>query len=181
MIAAHLEPKGLEPSAIPLTTHEPEERLKRAITGSDKLRDAILTAKGYIVQQPEVVAPLPLPPPPKFKPRKCRRGRPKGSHKIRQPNATIAHIQALIATHFKLTVDQLVNGGKNYKFARPRQVAMYAARKATTASYPDIAFQFGGRDHTTVLHAFWQIEKRLAANDSETIKALIAVHAGIGE
>jgi chromosomal replication initiator protein len=49
--------------------------------------------------------------------------------------------------------------------ARPRQAAMYLAKQLTTRSYPDIGRRFGGRDHTTVLHAVRKIEE-LKASDA---------------
>ena len=50
--------------------------------------------------------------------------------------------------------------------ARPRQIAMYLAKNLTTSSYPEIGRKFGGRDHTTIMHAVKKVEE-LLINDSE--------------
>jgi chromosomal replication initiator protein len=61
--------------------------------------------------------------------------------------------------------------------ALPRQVAMYLAKKLTTLSLPEIGKSFGGRDHTTVLHAFRKIQEAMIGDDAltEDIKLLINV------
>jgi chromosomal replication initiator protein len=60
----------------------------------------------------------------------------------------------------------LMPGTRPGVVARPRQVAMYLSKQLTPKSLPDIGRRFGGRDHTTVIHAVRQIEK-LRASDSE--------------
>lgn len=176
MIAAHLEPKGLDPDTPAFGGFLGDaERKDDATLGSAKLRDAILLAKGYT----PVVIPFPSKPP-VFKPRKCKPKARKGWRKARTPNAKIEQIKALVADHFELSVRSLMSRCKRDRIARPRQIAMYLARKTTTASYPDIALLFGGRDHTTVIHAVRMVEKRSAAGDRKTVAALISVHAVIG-
>ena len=49
--------------------------------------------------------------------------------------------------------------------ARPRQIAMYLCKQLTTRSYPDIGRRFGGRDHTTVLHAVKKIDQLMAEDE----------------
>jgi chromosomal replication initiator protein len=63
--------------------------------------------------------------------------------------------------------------------ARPRQVAMYLAKMLTSLSYPEIGRQFGGRDHTTVMHAVRAIEQHMDTNpeiaeDVQLLKSLLA-------
>jgi hypothetical protein len=151
--------------------------------GSQMLRDAILRAKGYPLPEPLIIAPVaPLTPPaPKFHARKVAQGRPKKRGRKRSGHShKVETIKALIAAHFKLSLDDLLTKNRAYERSHPRQIAMYLARKATTVSYPRIGKQFGGMDHTTVVYAVRQVEKRIAAKDAETINALHAVHAVIG-
>lgn len=75
-------------------------------------------------------------------------------------------IQDVVAEHFELSFDELLSGGRSRSFARPRQVAMYLCKRLTRRSYPDIGRRFGGRDHTTVLHAVRTIE-RLSTEDPD--------------
>ena len=72
---------------------------------------------------------------------------------------TVDEIQKTVAAHFALKQEDLLSARRARSVARPRQVAMYLAKSLTTRSYPDIGRRFGGRDHTTVLHAVRVIEK----------------------
>jgi chromosomal replication initiator protein len=71
---------------------------------------------------------------------------------------TVDEIQKATAEHFALKQADLLCERRTRAIARPRQVAMYLAKTLTTRSYPDIGRRFGGRDHTTVLHAVRRIE-----------------------
>lgn len=87
---------------------------------------------------------------------------------------TVDEIQKLVCEHFALKQVDLLSQRRTRAVARPRQVAMYLAKTLTTRSYPDIGRRFGGRDHTTVLHAVRQIERFKAedpamASDVETL------------
>lgn len=153
-----------------------------AINGSRNLRDAILVAKGYQLT-PQNAPPPQNVPLPKFKTitvERKPRGRPRGITKVRRLNAKIAQIQALVAAHFDMSVETLLSPARGYKIVRPRQVAMFLSRKSTKASLLDIAHQFGGRDHTTVINAIQRVEQRLADTHSETLGAVWAVHKVIG-
>ena len=66
---------------------------------------------------------------------------------------TIEEIQRKTAEFYKLDLRELHSPRRARRVARPRQVAMYLARELTSRSLPDIGRRFGGRDHTTVLHA----------------------------
>ena len=71
---------------------------------------------------------------------------------------SIEDIQRRTAEFYKLEVKDFHSPQRARRVARPRQVAMYLARKLTTRSLPEIGRRFGGRDHTTVLHACKRIE-----------------------
>ena len=66
---------------------------------------------------------------------------------------TIAAIQKAVADYFGVTVDDLLSRRRTRNITLPRQVAMYLARELTDESLPRIGQEFGGRDHTTVIHA----------------------------
>jgi len=71
---------------------------------------------------------------------------------------SIEDIQRKTAEFYKLDVRDFHSPQRARRVARPRQVAMYLSRKLTTRSLPEIGRRFGGRDHTTVLHACRRIE-----------------------
>ncbi len=72
---------------------------------------------------------------------------------------TIENIQKTVAEFYKLRVSDLVSKRRNRSIARPRQVAMALAKEVTNHSLPEIGDAFGGRDHTTVLHACRKIKE----------------------
>lgn len=78
---------------------------------------------------------------------------------------TIDEIQKKVAEHFNVRVADMHSARRARAVARPRQVAMYLAKQLTPRSLPEIGRKFGGRDHTTVIHAVRKIEE-LAAYDS---------------
>ncbi len=87
---------------------------------------------------------------------------------------TIEEIQKRVAEHFNIRMSDMHSARRARAVARPRQVAMYLAKQLTTRSLPEIGRKFGGRDHTTVMHAVRQIDK-LRADDislSEDIELL---------
>jgi len=77
---------------------------------------------------------------------------------------TIDNIQKTVAQHYKLRVAELVSKRRTRSIARPRQVAMALAKELTNHSLPEIGDAFGGRDHTTVLHACRKV-RDLREND----------------
>lgn len=79
---------------------------------------------------------------------------------------TVENIQKTVADYFKIKVSDLFSKKRTRQIARPRQVAMWLAKNLTSQSYPSIGEAFGGRDHTTVLHAVRTIES-LRAKDNE--------------
>ncbi len=71
---------------------------------------------------------------------------------------TIENIQKTVAQYYKIRVADLMSKRRNRAVARPRQVAMSLAKELTERSYPEIGDAFGGKDHTTVLHACKRIK-----------------------
>jgi chromosomal replication initiator protein len=83
-----------------------------------------------------------------------------------QRRISIDEIQTQVAEHYRIRKAEMTSARRAREVARPRQVAMYLSKQLTPKSLPDIGRRFGGRDHTTVIHAVRQIEK-LRASDSE--------------
>ena len=83
-----------------------------------------------------------------------------------QRRISIDEIQTQVAEHYRIRKAEMTSARRAREVARPRQVAMYLSKQLTPKSLPDIGRRFGGRDHTTVIHAVKQIE-RLRASDSE--------------
>ncbi len=88
---------------------------------------------------------------------------------------TIDNIQRTVAEHYKIKMSDMVSKRRSRSVARPRQVAMALAKELTNRSLPEIGDAFGGRDHTTVLHACRKVkELRDSSSDiSEDMKILI--------
>ena len=72
---------------------------------------------------------------------------------------TIEEIQRQVASHYQLRIGDMHSARRSRSIARPRQIAMYLAKQLTQHSLPDIGRRFGGRDHTTVLHAVKKIDE----------------------
>jgi chromosomal replication initiator protein len=77
----------------------------------------------------------------------------------------IEDIQRIVARHYNVSRGDLLSSRRTANVVRPRQVAMYLAKTLTLRSLPEIGRRFGGRDHTTVLHAVRKIEN-LVGNDT---------------
>ncbi len=80
---------------------------------------------------------------------------------------TINNIQKTVAEYYKIRVADLHSKRRSRQVARPRQMAMALAKELTNHSLPEIGDAFGGRDHTTVLHACRKINT-LVSNDVRT-------------
>jgi chromosomal replication initiator protein len=74
---------------------------------------------------------------------------------------TIPGIQAVVSDYFGLTIDVLKSKKRSQAVAHPRQIAMYLSRELTRYSFPDIGGYFGGKDHTTVMHAYNKISNEI--------------------
>ena len=72
---------------------------------------------------------------------------------------TIDEIQRKVAEHYNIKMSDMHSARRARNVARPRQVAMYLAKQLTARSLPEIGRKFGGRDHTTVMHAVRKIEE----------------------
>jgi len=77
---------------------------------------------------------------------------------------TIENIQKTVAEYYKIKMADILSKRRNRSLARPRQMAMMLAKELTNHSLPEIGDAFGGRDHTTVLHACRTI-RRLMESD----------------
>ena len=78
---------------------------------------------------------------------------------------TISTIQEAIADYFNLRIEELKSQRRTRNIAYPRQIAMYLCRKLTDMSLPKIGEEFGGRDHTTVIHAYEKISESLKTDE----------------
>ena len=91
---------------------------------------------------------------------------------------TIEDIQKRVAEHYNVRIADMHSPRRARAVARPRQVAMYLAKQLTTRSLPEIGRKFGGRDHTTVMHAVRRIEELRqtesgVAEDVDLLKRMI--------
>ena len=90
----------------------------------------------------------------------------------------IEDIQRVVSRHYNVSKADLLSSRRTRTIVRPRQVAMYLAKVLTPRSLPEIGRRFGGRDHTTVLHAVRKIEglvsgDKLLAEEIELLKRMI--------
>ena len=87
---------------------------------------------------------------------------------------TIEEIQKRVAEHFNIRLSEMYSSRRARAVARPRQIAMYLAKQLTARSLPEIGRKFGGRDHTTVMHAVRKVEELKATDNgfSEDVELL---------
>ena len=90
----------------------------------------------------------------------------------------IEDIQRIVARHYNVSRQELVSNRRTRVIVKPRQIAMYLAKMLTPRSFPEIGRRFGGRDHTTVLHAVRKIEELISGDtklghEVELLKRLI--------
>jgi len=100
--------------------------------------------------------------------------RPESNHPVR-----IEDILRVVGRHYNVPKSDLLSPRRARSIVVPRQIGMYLAKKLTPRSLPEIGRRFGGRDHSTVLHAVRKIEREIAA--SETLNREIAMLARIIE
>jgi chromosomal replication initiator protein len=91
-----------------------------------------------------------------------------------QRRITIDEIQRAVSAHFEVKQIDLISERRAVAIARPRQIAMYLAKRLTTRSLPEIGRKFGNRDHSTVIHAVRRIEE-LRGKDCEIDTAVRAL------
>jgi chromosomal replication initiator protein len=92
---------------------------------------------------------------------------------------TIDEIQRRVAEHFNIKMAEMTSSRRARIVARPRQVAMYLAKQLTSRSLPEIGRKFGGRDHTTVMHAVRKIEE-LSVSDRALAEDVELLHRMLG-
>ncbi|MGW9229904.1 chromosomal replication initiator protein DnaA [Pseudorhizobium sp. NPDC055634] len=90
----------------------------------------------------------------------------------------IEDIQRIVARHYNVSRQELVSNRRTRVVVKPRQIAMYLSKTLTPRSFPEIGRRFGGRDHTTVLHAVRKIEELISGDtklchEVELLKRLI--------
>lgn len=83
----------------------------------------------------------------------------------------ISHIQKKVCDFYQLNLSELLSQNRSRNLARPRQIAMYLCKKLTCSSLSEIAKQFGGKDHSTVIHNINKVES-LAKSDQEISKQI---------
>ena len=81
------------------------------------------------------------------------------------PAATVDSIQKLVANYYNLPVSELKSKNNSHQIAFPRQIAMYLCKQLTRCSLPEIGRRFGGKHHSTVIHAVQKIEKKRKRRD----------------
>ncbi len=97
---------------------------------------------------------------------------------LQEKLVTVENIQKTVAEYYKIRVADLLSKRRSRSIARPRQVAMALAKELTTHSLPEIGDAFGGRDHTTVMHACKRVkelresERRLGEDFSNLLRTL---------
>lgn len=90
---------------------------------------------------------------------------------------TVRDIQNAVADSFDVAREDMTSRDRRKKKARARQVAMYLTRQLTPYSLPRIGVFFGGRDHTTVIHAIRATEAMLSNNEQIAVKVQALRHA----
>ena len=87
------------------------------------------------------------------------------AHIKQAKSITIDSIQDIVSSYFNLRVQDFKSQKRTRNVAYPRQIAMYLSRKLTDMSLPKIGEEFGGRDHTTVIHAYEKISENLKTDE----------------
>lgn len=79
-------------------------------------------------------------------------------------NNTIHRIQRIVSEYFQISVEDIKSKKRSSNISFPRQIAMYLCRTTTDESFPKIGIEFGGKDHSTVMHSVEKIEKEIKNN-----------------
>ena len=90
---------------------------------------------------------------------------------VRGRQVSVENIQKTVADYYKIKVSDILSKKRSRNFSRPRQIAMSLTRELTNLSFPEIGASFGGRHHTTIMHACDEIET-LRINDHNIGQAL---------
>jgi len=92
---------------------------------------------------------------------------------------SIPEVQAIVAAHFEISVEQMTSSSRAARVAWPRQVAIHLAREVTGESLPSIGRAFGGRNHATVMHACKRVSERLK-NDQQVVDEIARLSRLVG-
>ena len=94
--------------------------------------------------------------------------------KVNDRKTSVEEIQKKVADYFNIRFNDMISVRRSRLVARPRQVAMYLSKTYTPKSLPEIGRMFGGRDHTTVMHAIKKVQELCKEDSSfaEHIKVL---------
>jgi chromosomal replication initiator protein len=93
---------------------------------------------------------------------------------------TVTQIKKATCAYFGITHDELVGPCRKYVFSRPRQIAMFLARKHTSLSFPQISSRFD-RDHSTAVHAIQRLIERLDSNkDPSWMVDVVSIENSLG-
>lgn len=90
-------------------------------------------------------------------------------------NITVDRIQKVIADYYNISVSDIKGRKRDKRIVFPRQIAIYISRELTDYSYPDLGIEFGGKDHTTIMHSYNTISDQLKTDSSldSTINILV--------
>ena len=94
-------------------------------------------------------------------------------------NNDITRIQRIVAEYFQISVEDIKSKKRAANITFPRQIAMYLCRNVTDESFPKIGMEFGGKDHSTVMHSVEKIEKEIK-NNKELEKIIEKLKGDIG-
>jgi chromosomal replication initiation ATPase DnaA len=92
----------------------------------------------------------------------------------------IEDVIGAVCNHFNVSKTDMLSSRRHKAIVMPRQVAMYVARTFTLRSLPEIGRRFGGRDHTTVMHAVGKLTALLEAGDEQTTAHVAAIKQALG-
>ncbi len=90
-------------------------------------------------------------------------------------NISIDIIQKVIAENYQISVSDLKSKKRDKKFVIPRQIAIYIARTITEISYTELGIEFGGKDHSTIMHAYEKVEEQIKIDPSLNSKIEIFI------
>lgn len=85
---------------------------------------------------------------------------------VKKRVTSVKKIAESVAEFYNISIEDLIKQSRKKEFVKPRQIAMYLVRKELDNSFPSIGDYFGGRDHTTVMHAVEKVEKLVTSKDS---------------
>ena len=97
----------------------------------------------------------------------------------RKVQISVGDIKKAVATKFNIKVTDIISKRRTKNLSFPRHIAMYLCRKHTTASYPDIGEEFGGRDHSSVIHAANVVSSKIKT-DSEVKELILDIEEILG-